>query len=204
MGDSDDERAHVNDLMRMSRRKAFVDSSDSDESVATSVQVNAIRSVAEQRMHSSEDACVQHDVLQAIDDPRIHDKIRSLHEKGFPAARSLQIGFRKRHIRRQKGVCEVFPRWFALRCSIRTWEHCRELATFLGSMHGGAWEEESQKFIADQPLPTENLSPQLQNMRSKDFMHVTLYYAMKENDACDSEDLEACKSCISEKYRVSV
>ena len=199
-----EEARHVETLMKMSRRTQFIESSESDESVATALQLEAIRALKHERHVAINQSCIVHDIIKPIDDRRIYDRIYSLHQDGMLVARSLTIGFQKRYLRRQVGVCEVFPRWFALRSTICTWSDCRRIIDFLETQYGGSWEGDCRKFIADQPLPTENLSPQLQNMRSQDYMHVALYYTLKLNNKCHPDDLETCKACISDKFRTAV
>lgn len=199
-----EEADHVASIMKRSKRPTFVESSDSEESNASTVQLNAIRSVKKERGDDHSQSCIAHDMVTSIDDQRIRQRMHMLHEEGFPAMRSLKIGFQKRLLRRQIGICEVFPRWFTLKSTICCWEDCKKIMEFLEGEYGGEWAMESQKFVADQPLPCDNLSPLLQNMKSKDFMHVALYYTLKSNNKCDFKDLNTCKSCISDKYRCAL
>jgi len=72
---------------------------------------------------------------------------------------------------------------------------------FLRLQHGGQWDAKLREFVADHPLHGEkSCTPQLQNMRGTDFMHVAFYMIMR-NNKCTQQDLNQCNKHITTNFR---
>lgn len=186
----------------LSRYPLYESSSSDDDSVATDVQRVRIERRRRERYAAGNAVCLQ----LLTDDDRVRDDeiaaaLREAHSRGRLSVRAHEIAQRRSAVARCTAAREVFPGWFVHHASIRSWDDAHALMRFVKEQYGGTWEARSREFVADHPLKhDESCSAKLQNMRCKDFMLVSMYYMMRDND-CSADDLTKCDSAITPQFR---
>lgn len=195
------EAQRLNELVELSRKPLFEESSSDEESVASVQQLQMVESLKTRRHGNDNRICkYRPSCIQRARDRSIESTMQALRQDGMLAVRAKTSGFTRKELRASSEVREVFPRWFASCASIRTWKDCESLIAYLATQHGGLWKSCLSEFVADHPLPDERSSPMLQNMRCRDFMHVALFYALKKNH-CAASDLQHCANQIGNNFR---
>lgn len=194
------DRDRIEELMKLSKKPLFEESSDDDLSIVSSRQLNHIETLRIKRYGKSNKICkYQPELHRRKLNTAVENEIIRKHDIGFLAIRASNTSFSYKEIHLALNIIEVVPRWFTHCSRIKTYEDVDNIVEYLRRQYGGAWNAKMKDHIAEHPYTSTRSSPMLQNMQCSDYMYVAFYYALKSNDSVE-EDLNKCFNKITSSF----
>lgn len=192
------------ELKEMSIMPTFVDSESSEDDTCTEIQTKMIQSLHDRRSGFDNRICkYRPELLTPCSDSITVNAITNLHSKGQLAVRASWIASSRKKLRAHTEITEIFPKWFCATTYLQTKLDIENIIQYLKHHHGGTWKSTCDHYVAKHPFLNKCANPMLQNIKSLDFMYVSIYVALLQNQTDDEIKMHFLEK-ITPKVRTSV